>query len=79
MGANVKKKLSVRLIFTETKKPLEIEPKVEPKDDVSEHNSVGAMDHDDGLSLDNYSADDTGTYVADKFWSLRIQLCTRVK
>ncbi|KAL0853037.1 hypothetical protein ABMA27_012815 [Loxostege sticticalis] len=52
-------KLEDKDILEETKKPLEIEPKVEPKDDVSEHNSVGAMDHDDGLSLDNYSADDT--------------------
>ncbi|CAG9789641.1 unnamed protein product [Diatraea saccharalis] len=45
-------KLSDKEPDEEIKKPLVIEPKPEPKDDMSDHQSTGALDHDDGLSMD---------------------------
>ncbi|XP_072943112.1 uncharacterized protein [Epargyreus clarus] len=41
----------------ETKKPADLEPKIEPKDDVSDHHSTGDRDHDDIIS-GAYSADE---------------------
>ncbi|KAL4711215.1 hypothetical protein ACJJTC_019056 [Scirpophaga incertulas] len=50
-------KLSDKDPDDEIKKTMELELKPEPKDDVSDHNSLGVPDYDDGLSLDNYSVD----------------------
>ncbi|XP_060809305.1 zinc finger protein 25 [Amyelois transitella] len=49
-------KLEDKSEVAEIKKNVDIELKAEPKDDVSDHNSVGAPDLDDGHSMD-YSVD----------------------
>jgi hypothetical protein len=58
----------LNVIISETKKPLEIDLKPEPKDDVSDHQSLGAPDYDDAMSLDNYSAQDPNGKTTRLHW-----------